>query len=495
MKAKLLLLAALSLLALPAAAQERQVHTVAGSVVDAADSTALPGVTAVLWNVADSTEMDAVTSDALGAFILRPPRAGSYRLRLSYVGYEIHVQDVLVDSVYHAVGTIVLKPGVMGMDEIVVEDVQERFRMRGDTTVFNADAFKVNPDASAEDLVAKLPGVVVGQDGTVEAQGEQVQRVMVDGREFFGSDPAVALKNMPADMIQSIEVFDRESDQAQFTGFSDGNTEKTINIVTRTGMSNGQFGKVYGGYGDDTRYITGGQANIFDGDRRISIIGLSNNVNQQNFAFEDLLGLMGGGGGRGFRGGPPRGGMRGGGGPPRGGGGFRGGGGGFNPRDFLIGQQGGLNNTTSLGLNYSDNIGAKLEMNGSYFFNRMSNTNDAFLDRQLFLPGEQSQFYNETTQSTSTNYNHRLNARLEYKIDENNSLMVRPSLSFQDNTAASLQSGFNVLNTGARLNEALNDYTSDNFGFTSSTDILFRHRFPKAGRTISANFGIGLNDR
>src|SRR5690606_12456150 len=201
--------------------------------------------------------------------------------------------------------------------------------------------------------VEKMPGVVV-QDGQVQAQGEQVQRVTVDGKEFFGNDPTVALRNVPADLIQSIEVFDRQSDQAQFTGFNDGNTQKTINIVTRTGMSNGQFGKVYGGYGADERYITGGNINMFDGDRRISLIGLANNVNQQNFAFEDLMGMGGGGGG--FPGGGR--GVRGGGGPPRGGGGgFRGGGGGFNPRDFLVGQQGGLNSTTAVGVNYSDEFG------------------------------------------------------------------------------------------------------------------------------------------
>jgi hypothetical protein len=136
-----------------------------------------------------------------------------------------------------------------------------------------------------------------------------------------------------------------------------------------------------------------------------------------------------------------------------------------------------------------------MKLSSSYFFNRMGNTNDQFLDRELFLPNEQSQLYNETTQSNSTNFNHRLNARIEYQFNENNSLLVRPSISFQDNTASSLQSGYSVLNTGAMLNEAFNTYASDNFGYTSSTDVLYRHRFAKRGRTISANFEIGLNDR
>ena len=500
MKDKILLLLALFILAVPAEAQRRpgggqlpEGYVVMGRVVDADDGSTLPGLTAILQSIADSTQLGAGISNERGIFFIQAPGEGTFRLRLSYVGYEPHVQEVVVDSMRIRLGRIAMKQSITRIDEVIVEEVQERFRMRGDTTVFNADAFKVNPDASAEDLVTKMPGVVM-QDGQVEAQGEQVQRVLVDGREFFGDDPTVALRNMPADVIQSIEVYDRESDQAQFTGFSDGNTEKTINIVTRSGMSNGQFGKVYGGYGDDERYASGGNANIFDNARRISIIGLSNNINQQNFAFEDLLGIRGGN----SRGGPPGGFRRGGGSPGgrRGGGGFRGGGGnGFNPRDFLVGSQSGLNNTTSVGINYSDELGSKVKLTTSYFFNRMGNNNDAQLDRQLFLPDEQSQFYNETTQTSSTNYNHRLNARIDYTINENNTLLIRPRFSFQDNSATSLQSGFNVMDSGALLNQALNNSITDNAGFTSNSSILYRHRFPKRGRTISTEFELGLNDR
>ncbi len=484
---RLLLLLLLTLPTLAVFAQPRPTYTVTGRVVDAEDRTPLPGVNVWLWLAADSSQTDADATDPQGTFVLQTRQTGLYRIRLTYIGYDPYVADVQVDSLTNSVGTIALHTGTYDIGEVLVESVQERVRMRGDTTVYNADAFKVNPNASAEDLIGKMPGVVVGQDGTVEAQGEQVQRVMVDGREFFGGDPAVALRNLPADVIESVEVYDRQSDQAQFTGFNDGNTEKTINIVTRPGTRNGQFGKVYGGYGDDARYITGGSANIFDDDRRISIIGLSNNINQQNFAFEDLLGMSGNGGGRG---GP---GMRRGGGG--GGGRWRGGGDGFNPRDFLIGQQSGINHTTSVGLNYSDEIGSRLKLNGSYFFNRMANDNDAFLDRELFLPDAATQLYTETTQSTSTNYNHRLNARIEYTIDENNSLLIRPRFSFQDYTATSRQQGVNVLDDGDMLNRSLNAYTSSNAGYTSSTSVLYRHRFPRRGRTLSAELDLGLNDR
>ena len=488
MKRALLICFGLLLTQLPVVAQQ-SVSILAGRAVSGDPPIPLPGLNVLLQTVSDSTQIGGTVTNENGMFALRVPQRGTYQLKLSFVGFTPHTQIVEVDSAYNLLGTIVMQPDVLRYNEVLVEGTQERMRIHGDTTIFNADAYKVNPDASAEDLVAKLPGVVV-TDGQVEAQGEQVQRVTVDGREFFGDDPTAALRNLPADIIQSVEVFDRASDQAQFTGFDDGNAEKTINITTRTGMSNGQFGKVYGGYGDESRYITGGNTNIFDGNRRISIIGLSNNVNQQNFARQDLLGLTGGSG-RGFRG-SGGGGRRG-----RGGGGSGSGrgGSGFSPRNFLVGQQGGLNNTTSVGLNYSDQIGSSLRMSGSYFFNHVSNENNSLLNRQLFLSDDQSQLYNESTQATSKNYNHRLNARIEYRINDNNSLIVRPSLSFQDNRASSLQSSQNNLDTGRLLNTASNDYSSDNLGYTSSTSILYRHRFPKPGRTISTDFRLGLNNR
>ena len=191
-----------------------------------------------------------------------------------------------------------------------------------------------------------MPGVVI-ENGEVQAQGEKVQQVLVDGRPFFGNDPSAALKNLPAEVISKIEVFDQKSDQANFTGFDDGETTKTMNIVTKKNMRAGQFGKIQAGYGYEDKYRVGGNFSIFNGDQRISLIGQSNNINIQNFSTEDLLGVVGSGGSRRGRGG-------------RGGGGRGGGGGSVN--DFLVQQQGGIATTHAIGLNYSDKIGEKLDL-------------------------------------------------------------------------------------------------------------------------------------
>ncbi|HAP64306.1 MAG TPA: hypothetical protein DCR93_34110, partial [Cytophagales bacterium] len=158
--------------------------------------------------------------------------------------------------------------------------------------VYNADAYTTMPDATAEELIQKMPGIVV-ENGSVQAQGEDVQQVLVDGRRFFSTDPTLALRSMPAEVIQRIEVFDQQSEQSQFTGFDDGNEQKTLNLVTRENMRQGQFGKVYAGYGYENKYKAGGSVNFFNNDRRLAVIGQSNNINQQNFSSEDILGVTG----------------------------------------------------------------------------------------------------------------------------------------------------------------------------------------------------------
>lgn len=484
--------------------------SISGRIIDEKTGASLPGVNVVASFAADSTLQYGEATNNDGRFNFAVKNAGVYNVKMSFIGYISLSKRVTVTSGQADLGLIELEFDTMLLDEVRVEAVQERVEVRGDTTAFNAAAFKVNPDATAEDLIAKLPGVTV-EGGTVTAQGETVTRVLVDGREFFGTDPAAALKNLPSEIINKIEVYDRQSDQAQFTGFEDTATEKTINIVTLTGRSNGQFGKVYGGYGSEERYIGGGNINIFDKDRRISIIGMSNNVNQQNFAIDDLLGVTGqsnsgrgnfggGGFGGGDRGGPPSppggGGGRGGdgGGFTRGGGGGSGfGGGGGSTGSFLVGNQGGLNTTHAVGVNYSDVYSPKLSVTASYFFNASDNTSASLLDREYYLTGGASQFYNQNNTSSSDNTNHRFNGRVQYTINAKNSLIFTPRFSTQSNTASSYLFGTNVLDNSSMLSETTNNYVSDNSGYNAGANLLYRLGFDKRGRTVSLNLTAGAN--
>jgi Outer membrane protein beta-barrel family/Carboxypeptidase regulatory-like domain len=483
-----------------------------GNVVSADDGDPLAGVNVVASLLADSTRQFGVAADSQGRFRVLLSTAGMYRIRVTFVGFEPALRVLNIPSAGRQLDTIRLEPVTIRMEDMIVEAMQERVAINGDTTEYAAAAYKVNPDANAEDLLAKMPGIVV-QDGQVEAQGAQVRRVLVDGREFFGDDPTAALRNLPSEVIDKIQVFEKLSDQAEFAGFDDGSGEMTINIVTRRDRRNGQFGKLYGGYGSEDRYLSGGTVNMFNGARRLSIIGMSNNINEQNFSTQDLLGVVGTAGGRGGFGGGGRGGAgggRGGGGGDRaggarggggfGGGGFTGGGGAgvrvsSNPSNFQVGRQGGVNRTNALGVNFSDQWGSKMRLSASYFLNTSDNATANLLDREYFLTSTESQFYNESNDATSDNLNHRLTARMTYTIDERNSLIFTPRVSTQSNESKSLVYGVNTDPTGGLLSQTLNDFFSDNSGFTSSASLLFRHRFSKRGRTVSVNFSGGVNDR
>ncbi len=466
---------------------QAQNFTLSGIITDGVEP--LVGVNVLLISQRDSTRRQGSITDLDGKFELANVRGGAYQLRATYVGYKTLEMEVVVRGADQNLGALRMEQAALQLQGVTVEATQIRAQQKGDTTEYNAAAFKVNPDADAEQLVRKMPGVTV-EGGTVRAQGEDVRRVTVDGQEFFGEDAVLALRNLPAEVVDRIQVFDRMSDQAQFTGFNDGNTEKTINIVTRGGLRNAQFGRVYGGYGTDERYSAGANLNFFKGSSRISFIGLANNINQQNFSTQDLLGVVGNSS---QRGGPAgAGGGRGSGGGPGG----RGNWGGNNDiNNFLVGQQGGINTTNSVGLNYTDNWGRKVKINSSYFFNNSGNDTRSILQREFFLSENISQFYDENNVSESNNFNHRFNARIEYTIDSTNSIIITPRLSFQNNRTSSLLFGANRFDANALINSTDNDLNAQNNGFNFGNNILYRHRMAKAGRTFSVNLNTDLNER
>ncbi|MBC6990655.1 TonB-dependent receptor [Hymenobacter sp. BT491] len=466
--------------------------TAAGRVLDAADQSPLIGANVVLIHLPDSTKQGAA-ADPTGAFEITGLEQGRYVLTVSFLGYQTLRRPVEVGAQPLALGNITLQTGGVTLKGVEVVGKTPAAVQKGDTAQYNANAFKTNPDANAQDLITKMPGVTT-QNGKVQAQGEDVQRVLVDGKEFFGNDPDAVLKNVPAEIIDKIEVFDRQSDQSQFSGFNDGNTQKTINIVTKPQFRNGQFGRFVAGVGGGSqtgssswaeRYRVSGSYNMFRNNQRISIVAQSNNVNEQNFGTEDLLGVVGnsGGGGRGNRGG--------GGGP--GGGGNRGGGGNAGASNFLVNQNGGITRTNAIGVNYSDLWGKKTQVTASYFFNLSNNTNNSNTFRR-YAGTNQGQTYQENSLEGSRNINHRFSLRLEHKIDTANSILFIPRLSVQQNNGTSNLDGITLLGDQQRGN-VVSNYRSHLTGVTSSNQLLYRHRFAKAGRTISLDLNANYNDK
>ncbi|TVR73339.1 MAG: TonB-dependent receptor [Marinilabiliales bacterium] len=468
----------------------QQEVVVTGKVADASDDSPLIGAHLSFVHIMDTTRTFHTTTEHDGSFSLKMAR-GQYTLKVSYVGFQTLVLEgeeaVRAIEEVNDLGTIYLAEGAY-LDEVEVTGYRSAARLRGDTLDFDAQAFKVNPDASAEDLVRRMPGITV-EGGRVQAQGEDVRRVLVDGREFFGEDPSIALRNLPAEVIERIEVYDRMSDQSELTGFDDGERSKTINIVTRLDTRSGQFGRFYSGYGGDDRYQAGIATNIFMNDSRLSIIGMSNNVNEQNFSREDILSLAGGAI-RGGRSGGTGGGM----GRTAQGGGAPGGAPTGHVTDFRVGTQYGDNTTHALGLNYSDIwLDNRLNFTGSYFFNIADNITDQFTDRQYFIDDNDSQYYLEDSESSSRNSNHRMNLRMTFDIDDKNSVIFTPRLTMQSNTADSYLEARNLFE-GYNLSESFTGYDSDLSGYNFGSSMVYRYRFDKTGRTISANMGANFNN-
>lgn len=447
-------------------------RTVRGVVSDVDGGLSLPGATVLLLNTADTTDRKGVPTDLDGRFALSGTADGDYILRVSFIGYVTEQRSLAVRADVADL-RFQLRASSVALKTLEVEAVMKRVEQRGDTTIHNANAYQVNPDATAEDLITKMPGIT-SEGGTVKAQGETVKRVLVDGEEFFGDDANIALKNLPAEIIDKVEVFDRATDQSQFTGFDDGNREKTLNIVTKSGKNQGVFGRAVAGYGTDERYLGSLSLNRFQGTQRITVLGQLNNINQQNFSAQDLVGVSessgGSGSARGGRGGGTRAGS-----------------------DFLVGSQPGINTTRSFGLNYSDKFGKNTKLSGSYFFSGQSSANTALSDRTTYLSDSVAQYATNRSERSSTNSDHRLSLRLEHSFDSTNSIILSPRIGLQRYNSSSLSSA-QVTDDAARLlSSTSNDNRSRREGLSFTNSLLYRRKFALRGRTFSMNLSTSLN--
>ncbi|NLO18326.1 MAG: outer membrane beta-barrel protein [Ignavibacteria bacterium] len=464
--------------------------TITGRVLDSQTKQALVSASVLLTSNKDQSQHYALT-DRQGKFSIEKVPQGSYKFKITYIGYEILEKVINVNSKEKTnLGDLLVAQTDILKEAIEVEAQAPLGRQVEDTTEFSASSFKTKPDAVAEDLIKKMPGVEVESDGTVKAQGEEVKKVLVDGKPFFGDDPTLALKNLPAESIEKVQVFDKLSDQAEFTGFDDGESQKTMNIITKQDAKLGSFGKVSVGGGSQERYSASGNVNLFNQKRRFSVLAMSNNVNQQNFSMQDIMGISGSSSQSRFF---PPGGMR------RPGGGSGGGGrppsgGGFSPFNFLVGRQSGINTSNAVGLNYSEIFWEKLDLTGSYFFNISKNDNNQFIDRDYSSDEYFGQKYNQQSITHSDNYNHRLNLQARYTIDSNHSIIWKPSMVFQgyDANGSNLAANFIKQDT---LSSIDNETASDNNAINLASDLLYRLRLGKQGRTFSINFITNYSNR
>ncbi len=384
--------------------------TVRGKVTDPGGQP-IQGATAVLLNPADSVMQFFSVTDAYGAFQMQARHGDSLLLQVSFLGCRTYYEEMVLDKGETDLGTIVLEEGQQVLEEVIVSEDRIPIRIKGDTLEYDAGAFQTKPNATVEELFQKLPGVQVESDGTVKTQGKEVQKVLVDGKEFFGDDPKIATKNLPAEAVDKVQVFDKKSDVAEFTGVDDGVRDKTINLSLKDSHKQGRFGNISAGYGDQGRYRGKTSLNQFSKKTRLSFIGSTNNINEQSFSFSDYLRMNGGLGG--FGSGRVRieiggeGGMA------------------------LGGLQNGINTGFGAGLNLTHDFTEKSRLQASYFFNGLKNVLDEDRQSQEFFPAGDL-FSTNLTDREQHRYNHRLSMRYELDLDSTQQVRLSGQFGFNN---------------------------------------------------------------
>ena len=446
-----------------------QSGSVTATVIDASTREGVPGAVVEFAPADPAAQKRYFTTGYKGRVEATVPY-GTYKVSVSFLGYETLEKELKLSAAKKSLGTLELAPSSTEIEAVVKEVKSMRTSQKGDTVSYNAGAFKVTADADVEGLLKKMPGITI-TDGEVEAQGETVKKVFVDGKEFFGEDVTSAIKSLPAQAVDKVEVYDKLSDAAEFSGMDDGEGYKAINIVTKPNMRQGQFGKLYAGYGyqpetegttSNHKYNVGGNVNLFHGSSRVSVIGLFNNVNQQNFSFEDILGVSGGSGGRGGVG------------------------------ALMVRPQSGVASVNSFGVNYSDSWGKtgrqdKVTLQASYFFNRTTTKNYSTIDKWYETPSPIDTLHTDGY-SNNTNGNHRLNARLEWRISENQSLMSRTGLSFQSYDPYSTTYGHQWGESGLRVVDNFSD--GGRTGVNLNQYLSYRTKLGKDGRTLTLDGSV-----
>ncbi|MBK5271421.1 MAG: outer membrane beta-barrel protein, partial [Bacteroidia bacterium] len=455
--------------------------SVKGVAFDTVGKQTVAAATVTLLEKKDSTLVTFTITDNSGKFELKGIRNGDYRLLITHVNYyNSNTFFTVSESNKNTdLGNIIMNDVAKVLSEVIVKNEAPPVTLINDTIQYNAGSFKTVPNASVEQLLKKLPGVKVEKDGSIKAQGEQVNRVLVDGKEFFGNDPKIATKNLPADAVDKVQVYDKQSDQAQLTGFEDGNYEKTINLKLKKDKKKGMFGKINSGGGSNERYEGKFNINSFKGARQFSAIGMGNNTNAEGFSFMDILN---------FTGELSR--MQ------------RSGGGNVNinisgdeAASLGVGgnRNSGINTAWGGGLNYNNIIGSKLDFQSNYFYNRYNPNSESHIQRQYFLP-DSSYFYNQNSFADNLNLSHRLNLNGLYQIDSTSSLRINPSINFQQ-TKNKSQTDYQTLSENKMLaNDGFSNTTSNNDGYNFRNDITYRKKFKKKGRTFSLSLQTSLNE-
>ncbi len=419
-------------------------YNISGTVVDA-EGDACPGASVRLLRAKDSTAVKAAVAGQTGRFRLTDAPAGKFIVEVSYVGSATAYRDVSVGKSNVSLDTIRLSDNALVLKETVVKGVRTPIKVMEDTIEYDANAYKTAPNAVVEDLVKRLPGVEVDSEGKITSNGKDVTKILVDGKEFFSDDPKVAMKNLPVNMIDKVQVVDRKSDLARLTGVDDGEEETVINLTVKKGMKNGWFGNVDAGYGTDERYKGQFTVNRFWNENQITLLGGINNINESGFTD------------------------------------------GANGRFRRFGGSNGITTSKSLGLNM--NVGNKeiFRVGGDVMYSYTDQRTTRRQDRQ-YLFTDSTSYMNSDRVTRDRGHNVRADFRIQWNPDSSNTFELRPNLSY--NYSKSLAADSSLTSAGDALRSAVNSQRSltsshgDSWEF--GLNLIYNHKFrSRPGRSFS----------
>ncbi|MDD4990778.1 MAG: outer membrane beta-barrel protein [Paludibacter sp.] len=450
MKQFCLLASFLILTSLSAIAQ----HNIQSMVFDSKNSLPLELATVRLMNATDSSLIQGSRTNINGEFILSKVKPGNYTLIISCVGYIDHIQNLKMDAKDILLKHIQMQENAHVLSEVEVKGNAAQLVVKGDTTEYNATAFKTQQNAVVEDLLKKMPGVEVSSEGKITVNGQEIKKIRVDGKKFFDGDIEMTTKNLPAEMIDKIQVYDNKSDMAKLTGFEDNDTERIINLTTKANRKHGVFGTITGGGGSDLgnadnqfRYDGNGFVRIMNNDVQTAITASANNTNTS----------------RSERG-----------------------------RSGMGNPSGGISETQNLGVNNNTVISPKLSIGGDASLNHSDNLSNTETDKNSYLKGSTSTNHSKNNNSVE-NYSANMRLEVEWKPDTLNTFIIQPNIGYNRSFSGG-NSNYTYL-TDSVLTSVGNSWSrGDGSSVNANINLIYNHRFTsKKGRNLTANLQSGVS--
>ncbi len=447
-----------------------------GKLIDSARRQPLALATITVFSAKDTGIITYRLSDPQGEFkVPGIPLDLPCRVVISFSGYHIIRQTFTLTSQRSQLdlGAIPLSPDMKELDEVLVLAERPPVLVKKDTIEFNATAFKTLPTALVEDLLKKLPGIELDKDGNITVNGRAVNRILVDGKEFFGGDPKVATRNLPANIIDKVQVVDDKDQLNQDPYINKADLGQVINLKLKKSIKKGWFGKAYAGAGTDQRYETGAILNLFRDTFQVSVLGYTNNLNRAGFSLNDIQNI----------------------------GGFSRGGinsisisndGGVSVNDVSFGGTGqGIQRSTGTGININHDLGKKLTLNLQYFYGHINSQFDQISNIRQTIRDTVLNNRNTTSQE-SNDHTHRVNLNLRWRPDSLTTILYGPRLAFRKNPSDRNYTSFGSSNYEDPLNESQNMQHIDRGVMSYDHELTYARNFKKKGRALFLGNAINV---